>query len=232
MWKIKHIFDGDFGCEEGAFDEPMVSVTIANEVGEEKMETVADAWLVRNHLDVGSEWPDFSGVRIETKDLILKKAVYDDWKDIYENLWRHPESAKYMLWDVTTSDIDARARMVRTLNFQKYHQYALFIYARSTERAIGFAGMLEVEPGVYEDTGVALGPDFTGKGYGIQVLDALVREAAENGARKFIGTCRKQNVASHRLQMHCGFRFSHDENRVDPRDGSPYVLEFNELILR
>ena len=22
MWKIKHIFDGDFGCEEGTFDEP------------------------------------------------------------------------------------------------------------------------------------------------------------------------------------------------------------------
>lgn len=44
---------------------------------------------------------DYSDVKLETKDLILKKAEFEDWKTIYYNLWRHKESAKYMLWQPT-----------------------------------------------------------------------------------------------------------------------------------
>ena len=60
MWKIKHIFDGDFGCEERRPDqsEPMVSVTLVNENGEEKYMTVSDRLLRECGLDVGSIWTD------------------------------------------------------------------------------------------------------------------------------------------------------------------------------
>ena len=34
---------------------------------------------------------------LETKDLIIKEGEQKDWKDMYYNLWRHSESAKYML---------------------------------------------------------------------------------------------------------------------------------------
>ena len=45
--------------------------------------------------------------RIETEDLILSKGKYDDWKDIFENLWRHEESAKYMLWTTVKTEENA-----------------------------------------------------------------------------------------------------------------------------
>ena len=38
---------------------------------------------------------------IETDDLILDKAVFEDWRGIYQNVWSRPESARYMLWKVT-----------------------------------------------------------------------------------------------------------------------------------
>ena len=59
MWTIKHVFDGEYGCEERTEDqkEPMVSVTLVNDSGEERYETVADAWLREKQLDVGSLWP-------------------------------------------------------------------------------------------------------------------------------------------------------------------------------
>ena len=58
MWKIKHIFDGDYGCEALAPGEkPKVSMTIVNDAGEEKRISVEDDWLIENSLDVGSEWP-------------------------------------------------------------------------------------------------------------------------------------------------------------------------------
>ena len=35
---------------------------------------------------------DYFDVKLETKDLILKKAEFEDWKTIYYNLWRHKQS--------------------------------------------------------------------------------------------------------------------------------------------
>ena len=60
MWMIKHIFDGDFGCEERApgQEERMVSVTLEDGQGEVKYVTVADAWLTEQGLDEGSIWPE------------------------------------------------------------------------------------------------------------------------------------------------------------------------------
>jgi hypothetical protein len=62
MWIIKHIFDGDYGCEE---TEPgskaKVSVTLENESGEQRYESVEDDWLTENGLDIGSTWKEKGG---------------------------------------------------------------------------------------------------------------------------------------------------------------------------
>lgn len=59
MWKIKHIFDGDYGCEALLpGEEPKLSVTLVNEVSEQKIVSVSDNWLTSKGLDVGSIWPD------------------------------------------------------------------------------------------------------------------------------------------------------------------------------
>lgn len=168
-------------------------------------------------------------MRIETKDLILKKAVQDDWKEMYHNLWCHEESARYMLWTVTTSEEEAQDRMRRTIEFEKKEKYALLVYEKNTGRAIGFAGMREIEPGVFEETGVALGPEFVGKGYGKQVLNALTQEAFEQcGAKKFLACCRTENIASHNLQKSCGFKLRYFEKKIDSRNGRGFIMEYNE----
>lgn len=57
MWKIKHIFDGDYGCEALQLGErPKVSVTLIDEQEQTKVVSVEDDWLTANGLDVGSEW--------------------------------------------------------------------------------------------------------------------------------------------------------------------------------
>jgi hypothetical protein len=59
MWIIKHIFDGDYGCEEiEEGSKPKVSVTLENESGKLRYETVEDDWLVEKGLDVGSVWTE------------------------------------------------------------------------------------------------------------------------------------------------------------------------------
>lgn len=168
-------------------------------------------------------------VMLETKELVIKKACQEDWRDMYYNLWCHEESAKYMLWNVTTSEEDAKARMERTIAFEATHEYNWLVYEKASGQAIGFAGLERLEEGVCGETGIAIGPAFTKKGYGKQILNALMDYARDVlGAHKFVACCRTQNEASHRLQMACGFTFSHySEEKEDPRTGEKYVLEYN-----
>lgn len=57
MWKIKHIFDGDYGCEAlQPGEKPRVSVTLIDEQEQTKVVSVEDDWLTANGLNVGSEW--------------------------------------------------------------------------------------------------------------------------------------------------------------------------------
>jgi hypothetical protein len=59
MWKIKQIFDGDYGCEELAEGQTFkVSVMLVDEAGTKKYITVEDKWLTDNGLDEGSVWPE------------------------------------------------------------------------------------------------------------------------------------------------------------------------------
>lgn len=167
----------------------------------------------------------------ETNRLQLKHPVFSDWERMYRNLWRHQESAKYMLWNVTTSAEEAQERMRRSIAFQE-GKPAWFVYEKSSGEPMGFAGFREVEPGVFEDTGIAVGPAFVGKGYGKEILNLLTRIAKEEyGAQQFIASCRSRNSASRGMILGCGFRFSHDENRIDHRNGTEYILEFYEKAL-
>lgn len=57
MWKIKQIFDGDYGCEElQPGQRTKVSVTLVDDAGNEKLVSVEDDWLTENGLEVDSEW--------------------------------------------------------------------------------------------------------------------------------------------------------------------------------
>ena len=106
------------------------------------------------------------------------------------------------------------------------NKYALFVYLKKTGEAIGFAGMRELERGIYEETGIALGPEFVRKGYGRQILTALLEEAGKLGAKEFHACNRTGNAASRELQLSCGFVFdSLSEEKTDPRTGETYVLE-------
>lgn len=167
----------------------------------------------------------------ETNRLQLKHPVFSDWEGMYRNLWCHPESAKYMLWNVTTNAEAAQERMRRSIAFQE-GKPAWFVYEKSSGEPIGFAGFRDIAPGVFEDTGIAVGPAFVGKGYGKEILNLLTRIAkTEFGAVRFIASCRSENQPSKGMILGCGFRFTHQENRIDHRDETPYVLEFYEKAL-
>ena len=177
------------------------------------------------NLKRGCKQLEFENISLETPDLILKKAKYEDWEPLYKNIWSHSESAKYMLWDVTTTEEDAKARILRTIEFEKKEKYGFIVYLKSTMEAIGFACMREVEPSIYEETGIAVGPAFVRNGYGKQILTALCNEAERLGVKEFRASYRKMNLASKGMIESCGFEFDFEsEEREDPRNGEKYTV--------
>lgn len=161
---------------------------------------------------------------IETKDLVLDKAKFSDWETMYHNVWSRPESAKYMLWKVTTSESDAQIRIQKTIDFQKTHD-TYTVFEKASGAAIGFAGVEQLAPHVYEETGICLGPDYVGKGFGKQILHALIQYCRENfDATEFIYSTREKNIASIRLAESLGFTYISSEPKTDTRDGHPYNL--------
>lgn len=58
MWKIRQIFDGEYGCEERLpGEEPEYLVILENEEGLTKEIMAGDKFLTDNDLDEGDIWP-------------------------------------------------------------------------------------------------------------------------------------------------------------------------------
>ena len=157
---------------------------------------------------------------LETEDLILRKARFDDWRPMYENVWRHESAARYMTWNVTRSEEEARDRMERTIRYQQNGGLSFIVTLDGMP--IGFAGVIEREPGIFEDTGGCLGPDFQRKGYGKQMLAALERLVFSLGAKEFIVAHHRDNLPSKKVILSRGFRYTHSEERDD------LILDFYE----
>lgn len=165
---------------------------------------------------------------IETEDLILDKAKFSDWEGLYRNVWSRPESNRHMLWNLTTSEEDARIRILKTIEYQKDHE-GYIIYEKSGGTPIGFAGIMQKSPHVYEDTGICLGPDYVGRGLGKQVVRALLKYCKERlGATEFIYSSREENTASIGLAQSLGFVCIGSKPKMDTRNGYSYtILEYS-----
>lgn len=164
---------------------------------------------------------------IETSDLILKKAVFDDWYAMYQSIWSHEESAKYMLWKVIATEEQAKLRMKKCLEVQEKSPFNWTVYEKKTGQAIGWAVVEEIEPGVFEDQGIAIGPAFVNKGYGKQIVNVIVDFLQNDlNAKKVIFSYRSNNIAAKKMLEACGFVYSHSIQKVDKRTGREYILEY------
>lgn len=161
---------------------------------------------------------------METKDILLKKAVFEDWEAMYRNVWSHEETARYMMWSVTTNEEAAQERMRRTIQFQSCHD-TYFVYEKESGQAIGFAGIEKISDDKYEEVGIALGPEYVGKGYGKQILQLLVERSKQFGAKEFYYSSRRENEASLALAKSCGFQYNHSHRKRDEQTGTIYTVD-------
>lgn len=166
---------------------------------------------------------------IQTEDLILDKGRLSEWKALYENVWKHEETARYMMWRAKRTEQEGYEMTQGYLAFQEANPTAYVVYEKQSKTPIGYAGMKETSKGVFEDSGIAVGPQYTRRGYGRQILCALLEQAfQELGAQKFIYSCWAENIPSNKLALSVGLCFSHSEETIDPRSGKPFIMNYYE----
>lgn len=162
---------------------------------------------------------------LEAEDIYLGKARFEDWEAMYRNVWSRPETARFMIWRITEDEEAARERIKKTILFQETHDTFL-VYEKRSGQACGFAGVGEISPGIYEEMGIALGPEYVGKGYGKQILCLLLKYCADVlKGKEFYYHTRAENRASKALALSCGFVYQYSEKKTAPETGEEYMME-------
>ena len=168
--------------------------------------------------------------RIETERLILRKAKEKDLDQIWQNVWMDGRLAATMLWAPTLTREDALLRLQRTIAYQSEND-SFFVCLKESTEPIGFGGIREVSPGVYEETGICIAKAHQGRGSGTETLCALVDFAFRmKGGNRFEYGCFHDNATSAALCKSCGFVYTHSRKMTRAHDGYEYLCDFYELL--
>ena len=94
MWKVKQIFEADYGCEERMPGEPLkVLVYLENEFGTQYQLEVEDEWLTEKGINEGDIWPELlqcDMLEDKLEDSSIEKQA--DWMEEYMNALEDMES--------------------------------------------------------------------------------------------------------------------------------------------
>lgn len=163
---------------------------------------------------------------IETKDLILRQGSADDWQDLYRNLWSREEVFRFMFKNSCPNEEHAEARTGAYAVMHEEVKTEFFVCEKASGQAIGIAGIKELKAGKWTITDIAIGPDFHGRGYGKQIVTALLNLAFELGATEVAYDCFTQNAASKQLAQSCGFTYSHSEEAELMKNDEKVILDY------
>ena len=201
MWKIKHIFDGNYGCEEASEEQTgELSLTLINENGEERYVSVTDAWMTEKGLDEGSIWPErflFRDIRMDEKEEVTE----------IEQICFPPNEA-----------CSARSMKERVETAPE-----LFLVAEDTEagKIAGFLNGLSTKETIFRDEffteihlydpagenvmllGLDVRPEYRRRGLAREIVRQYAEREKKNGRRRLVLTCLESKVE---MYQKFGFR--------------------------
>jgi RimJ/RimL family protein N-acetyltransferase len=109
------------------------------------------------------------------------------------------------------------------------HGFGLWLLSRRSDGApVGMCGLLRRETLPDVDVGYALMPEFWGRGYAFEAVDATLRHGAKAfGLTRVIGVVSEGNTASIRVLEKAGMRF---EGMISMHAGQPDVRLYGRTL--
>lgn len=164
-------------------------------------------------------------VCMEGEHIRLRKAEEKDGASMLRHVWSDEAVYRWMLYQPTLTEADARDRCARTMLYQRDHP-AWFVALKETDEAIGFCALKEPEPKHFEESGIAIGRAYQGRGYGREILSLLLDLAfGRLGAEDFRYGYFQDNEKSRKLAEHFGFQYDRSYEMTRPWDGAVKTVD-------
>ena len=163
--------------------------------------------------------------RLAGEHIVLRKAKEEDWSSMLRHVWGDEDVYRWMLYQPTLTEEEARERCRRSIAYQK-DRFAWFVALKDTDEAIGLCAVRENEPGHFEEAGICIGKQYQGRGFGKEIVALLLGLAFDHlGALDLRYGYFQDNEKSKKIAEYFGFRYDHTEELVRPWDGSRKIID-------
>lgn len=178
---------------------------------------------------------------INTKRLILRDLVLEDWEIIYD-LMQEPETRYYMEGYLRgETEEEAKGWVNEMIGYNSEiprHSYNLAI--QCNEETIGWIGIGEASSEEKKDLdfGYALKKDFWGQGLMTEALQALIKFCFETmPIKRITGDCETKNLASRRVMEKVGMTlekrfFGKDGKTGEEKEKFRFYISLQDQLLR
>lgn len=164
---------------------------------------------------------------LETKNLILRPGHSSDWEALYLNLWSRESVFRYLFSCPSPGPEAARRKTEAYAQMHTEVPTEFFVVEKASMQPIGIAGIKRLSPNIYTVTDIAIGPDFSGRGYGKQILSSLIDLAfSQLNAKELHYSCFSENEISQKLAHSCGFTYSHTQPAELSKNGKNITLDY------
>lgn len=162
----------------------------------------------------------------ETADLILRPGQSSDWEALYRNLWSQESVFRYLFSRPSPSPEAARKKTEAYAQMHTDVPTEFFVIEKTSMQPIGIAGVKRLSSNIFTVTDIAIGPNFSGHGYGKQILSALTDLAfSELNAEELHYSCFAENEISKKLALSCRFTYSYSQEADLPKNGQTVILD-------
>ena len=157
---------------------------------------------------------------LEGTRIRLRLAEERDWNSMLRNVWGEEAVYKWMLFQPTLTEEDARERCRRSRTYQQDH-LAWFVALKETDEAIGLCAVKANGKGHFEEAGICIGMQYQGQGYGKEIVTLLLDFVfGELDAEDVRYGYFRDNEKSKKLAAFFGFQYDRTFALTRPWDGA------------
>ena len=120
---------------------------------------------------------------METDDIVLRKAKFEDWESMHQKcLVKTGNSQIYAMANNQNRRISKEKK--RKPSLIKRRMIHTSYTKKNMVRLLALPGLRKYLPHIFQDAGIALVPEYTGKGLGKQTLQLLLGRPRQYFGRK------------------------------------------------
>ena len=145
-------------------------------------------------------------MRIETDRLVITEFTTGMAYDVHRNSL-DADNRRFVPDEVFETEEEARETVAFLISRYGGSEgpFAYPVLTKAGGENIGYVQMVPLDGGVWE-IGYHIAAQYTGKGYATEAVRAFLPVMAEKiGIREVLGICLRENAASERVLVKCGF---------------------------